>query len=127
MKMIRAQRGLSYWGVMFAVILFVIVVKAATATWPVYWDNKVINEVITERLKVTDVNTSPEAFKSGVNEQFDMNNIRDLKFDDIAQVHAEGGLVVDVDYQVHRPFMGNVDLLISFKKRFEQKAIKSGE
>lgn len=127
MKMIGAQRGLSYWGVMFGVILFVIVIKAATATWPVYWDNQIINQVVTERLKVVDDKTSPELFKNGVAEQFDMNNIRDLNFKDIAQVYSEGGLVVEVDYEVRRPFIGNVDLVLSFKKRFDQKAIKAGE
>lgn len=127
MKMIRAQRGLSYWGVMFGVILFVIVIKAATATWPVYWDNRIVNEIITERLKTVDSNTSPELFKNGVDEQFAINNIRDLKFKDMAQIYSEGGLVVEVDYEVRRPFIGNVDLVISFKKKFDQRVIKSGE
>lgn len=127
MKMIGAQRGLSYWGVMFGVILFVIVVKAATATWPVYWDNRIVNEIVIERLKAVDNKTSPELFKSGVIEQFGINSINDLNFKDMAQVYSEGGLIVEVDYEVRRPFIGNIDLVMSFKKRFDQKAIKAGE
>ena len=127
MSTLQSQRGVSYWAVMFGIMLFVLVVKAALAMWPVYWDNKVINDIIVERLKVSDDKTSPDKLEQNISEQFDMNNIKDLKVKDIAQIYSEGALVVETEYEVRRPFIGNVDLVMSFKKRFDQKAIKSGE
>ncbi len=127
MKSMHAQRGLSYWGVMFGILFLVFIVKAATVTWPVYWDNQVINQIITERLKVMDEKTTPEQFKKGANEQFGMNNIRDLKFVDIAKVTSNGALIVETDYEVRQPFIANVDIVMSFKKKFDQRVVKSGE
>ena len=127
MKSLKAQRGLSYWGVMFGVMFLVLALKLTMAVWPVYWDNRIIDQTIVERLKVTDKSISPEEFKRGVNEQFNMNNIRDLTFDDVAKTYSEGGLIVQVEYEVRRPFIANIDLVMSFKKKFDQRAIKSGE
>lgn len=127
MKTMHSQRGMSYWAVMFGIILVVMMAKGAMAVWPAYWDNRIINDIITERLKVMDEKTPPDQLKRSVSEQFDMNNIRDLKFDDIAQVYSEGSLVVETDYEIRRPFIGNIDIVVSFKKRFDQKAVRSGE
>lgn len=127
MKSMNAQRGMSYWSVMFGIVLLILVVKTATTTWPVYWDNQLINQMITERLKSAPDNTSPEEFKKGMVEQFGMNNIHNLEFKNIARVTLDNGLIVETDYEVREPFIANVDLVMSFKKRFDQKAIKSGE
>lgn len=127
MKTLQSQRGVSYWAVMFGIILAVLLVKAAMAVWPVYWDDKIINDVIIERLSVSNSQTSPDEFKKQVAGQFTINSLRDIKFEDIAQVHADGGLIVETDYEVRRPFIANIDLVMSFKKRFDQKAIQSGE
>ena len=37
-----------------------------------------------------------------------------------------GELVVQLDYEVRKNFMGNVDLVMSFEKQFDQRAIKAG-
>ena len=127
MKSLRAQRGLSYWGVMFGVMFLVLALKLTMAVWPVYWDNRIIDQTIVERLKASDSGISPDDFMRRVNEQLTMNNIRDLTFEDIAKTYSEGGLIVQVEYEVRRPFIANIDLVMSFKKKFDQRAIKSGE
>ncbi len=127
MKSIHAQRGMSYWGVMFGILFAVFLVKASLATWPVYWDNRLINQVITERLKELDDKTSPEEFKRGVNDQLKMNGIRDLNIDDIAKINTTGALYVETDYEIREPFIANIDIVISFKRKFDQRVIKAGE
>ncbi len=125
MMNIRAQRGVSYWGVMFGIMLAVLVIKAALVTWPAYWDNRLINTTIEERLKNSN-DTNPAAFMSALEQQFSLNNLRDIKAKDIMQVSYNGGLVVDTDYEVRKNFIANIDMVISFKKHFDQRTIKAG-
>lgn len=127
MMNIRAQRGVSYWGVMFGIMLAVLVVKAALITWPAYWDNKLINESINEKLR-SSTSADPAQFVKDIEGQLSRNNIRDLKPTDIMKVSTDNSnLIVDTDYEVRQKYLGNVDLVISFKKRFDQRAIKAGE
>lgn len=122
----RAQRGMSYWSVMFGLMLGVLVIKAALITWPAYWDNRLINDSITEKLRSSS-NADPARFLTELESQLSRNNIRDVKPKDIMQVSTDNSnLIVDTNYEVRQKFMGNMDLVISFKKRFDQRTIKAG-
>lgn len=122
----KAQRGASYWGIMVGIMLAVLVIKAALITWPAYWDNRLINASIEERLKAS-TSSDPAKFVQDLEQQFSLNNLRDVKAKDIMKVSNSGGeLVVQLDYEVRKNFMGNVDLVMSFEKQFDQRAIKAG-
>lgn len=121
----KAQRGASYWSIMFGVMLVVIIGKAIIITWPAYWDNRLINASIEERLK-TSTDNSPEKFVSELQQQFTLNNLRDLDPKDIMKVSNSGGeLVVQTDYEVRKKFIANIDLIMSFEKQFDQRAVKA--
>ena len=125
MMNINAQRGVSYWGVMVGILLGVLLIKAALVTWPAYWDNRLINATIEERLRnSTDAN--PATFLAALDQQFNLNNLRDISAKDIVKVSSNGELVVDTDYEVRKNFIANVDLVIAFKKHFDQRLIKAG-
>jgi hypothetical protein len=122
------QRGASYWAVMIAILLAVLFLKGALVSWPAYWDDYMINHAIKERLKVVDEKTTPVDFKNEMAQQLQMNNIRDLKVDDIMTVsNDKGHLQVDTDYEVRREFLANVDVVMKFKQAFDQQVIKTGE
>ncbi|XID75586.1 DUF4845 domain-containing protein [Alkanindiges sp. WGS2144] len=126
MMNIKAQRGVSYWSIMFGIMLAVLVVKAALVIWPAYWDNRLINTSIKERLKNAN-DANPEAFMKALEQQFSLNNLRDVQAKDIMQVsNGGGGLVVDTDYEVRKKFVANVDMVVVFKKQFDQRLIKAG-
>ena len=121
----NAQRGASYWSIMFGVMLVVIIGKAILITWPAYGDNRLINASIEERLK-TSTDNSPEKFVSELQQQFSLNNLRDLDPKDIMKVSNSGGeLVVQTDYEVRKKFIANIDLIMSFEKQFDQRAVKA--
>ena len=125
MMNINAQRGVSYWGVMVGILLGVLLIKAALVTWPAYWDNRLINATIEERLRnSTDAN--PATFLAALDQQFNLNNLRDISAKDIVKISSNGELVVDTDYEVRKNFIANVDLVIAFKKHFDQRLIKAG-
>lgn len=122
----KAQRGASYWGIMIGIMLAVVVIKAALITWPAYWDNRLINASIEEKLR-NSTSSDPAKFVQDLEQQFNLNNLRDVKAKDIMKVsNSGGGLVVQVDYEVRKNFMGNVDLVVSFEKQFDQRALKAG-
>lgn len=127
MNSLYAQRGASYWGIMFGVMLAVLIIKAALVTWPAYWDDKLINDTITQRLKESETTTTPDKFKSDIGLQLERNNIRDLKVDDILKATNEGGLNIQTDYEVRKNFIANIDLVMKFQHKFDQRAIKTGE
>lgn len=121
---LKAQRGASYWGIMVGVLLAIVAVKAALIIWPAYWDNRLINASIEERLK-TSTSSEPAQFMQDLEQQFNLNNLRDVQASDIMTVSNSGGaLVVQVDYEVRKNFMGNVDLVVAFEKQFDQRALK---
>lgn len=122
----KAQRGASYWGIMIGLMLAVVVIKAALITWPAYWDNRLINASIEEKLRTSN-SSDPAKFVQELEQQFSLNNLRDVKAKDIMKVsNSGGGLVVQVDYEVRKNFMANVDLVVSFEKQFDQRALKAG-
>ncbi|ERP95109.1 signal peptide protein [Acinetobacter sp. COS3] len=123
----KSQQGASYIAILFGVVLFAIAVKAAVAIWPAYWDDKIIDTQIQGVLKDSPENITPSKFEKQMNQRLDMNGIRDLYFKDIAQVTYKDDLIVKKKYEVRKPFMLNISLVMTFEKTFDQKSAKQAE
>ncbi len=121
------QRGASYLGIFFAIILFALTAKIAVAVWPAYWDDRIINSQIEEALATLPKDTTQNKFKQDLSQRLEMNNIRDIKVDDILQVTNTAGLAVKKDYEVRKPFLMNMSLLMTFQKDFDQRSVSTGE
>lgn len=123
----KSQQGASYIAILFGVILFAIAVKAAIAIWPAYWNDKIVDTQIQELLKDSSNGVTPAKFTAQMDQRLDMNNIRDLHFKDIAQVTYKDDLVVKKKYEVRKPFMLNISLVMNFEKTFDQKSAKQAQ
>lgn len=123
----KSQQGASYIAILFGVILFAIAVKAAVAIWPVYWDDKIIDTQIKGLLKDSPENISPTKFYNQMDQRLEMNNVREIHFKDIALVTYKNDLLVKKKYEVRKPFMFNVSLVMTFEKTFDQKSAKQAE
>ncbi|OTG68122.1 DUF4845 domain-containing protein [Acinetobacter sp. ANC 4470] len=121
----KDQQGASYIGILIAIIGFAFLVKIAIAVWGPYWDDRVVDGQIAELLKNSPANTDPSKFVSQMSQRFDMNGIRDLKFDEIAQVTNVEGLQVKKDYEIRKPFLLNIDLVLKFEKNFDQRSVQT--
>lgn len=64
-------------------------------------------------------------FSSQMNQSLSMNGIRDFNFDDIARVTNEQGLKVTKQYEVRKPFLLNISLVLTFEKGFDQRSVQS--
>ncbi|ENU19075.1 hypothetical protein F994_01930 [Acinetobacter bohemicus ANC 3994] len=121
----KNQQGASYIGILVAIIGFAFLAKIVIAVWAPYWDDRVIDGQIAELLQNSPKNISPSEFESKIEQRFDMNGIRDIKFKDIAQVMNTDGLQVKKDYEIRKPFLLNIDLVLKFEKSFDQRSVQT--
>ncbi|KQC99162.1 DUF4845 domain-containing protein [Acinetobacter soli] len=121
----KSQWGASYLGVFLGIIVFALVLKAAVAVAPVYWDDRIINNQIDALMRESPRNIAVDKFVTQMNQRLDMNSVRDVRFNEIAKVTNKGGLRVSKQYEVRRPFLFNIDLVIKFEKNFEQNAVQA--
>ncbi len=121
----KNQQGASYIGILVAIIGFAFLAKIVIAVWAPYWDDRVIDGQIAELLQNSPKNISPSEFESKIEQRFDMNGIRDIKFKDIAQVMNADGLQVKKDYEIRKPFLLNIDLVLKFEKSFDQRSVQT--
>ncbi len=121
----KAQQGTSYLAILFGVVIFAIAAKAVLAVWPAYWDGRVINNQITELMQQSSADITPQKFMTQMDQRLEMNNIRDLHFKEIAEVFNESGLIVKKKYEVRKPFLLNIDLVLTFEKSFDKTSVQT--
>ena len=121
----KAQQGTSYLAILFGVVIFAIAVKAVLAVWPAYWDDRVINNHITELMQQSSADIKPQKFMTQMDQRMEMNNIRDLHFKEIAEVFNQPSLTVKKKYEVRKPFLLNIDLVLTFEKSFDKTSVQA--
>ncbi len=121
----KAQQGTSYLAILFGVVIFAIAVKAVLAVWPAYWDDRVINNQITELMQQSSADITPQKFMTQMDQRLEMNNIRDLHFKEIAEVFNQPSLTVKKKYEARKPFLLNIDLVLTFEKSFDKTSVQA--
>jgi hypothetical protein len=121
----KNQQGASYIAILIAIIGFAFLAKIAIAVWGPYWDDRVVDGQITELMQSSPKNIAPSEFEKQMGQRFDMNGIRDIKFQDIAQVMNTDGLQVKKEYEIRKPFLLNIDLVLKFEKSFDQRSVQT--
>lgn len=121
----NTQRGASYTAILLGVIVAAFGLKVLVASWQPYWDDRLINQLIEEQVAISLKATTPQQFASTMGQKFSMNNIRDIEFKDIATVKSKQGLQVTKKYEVRKPFLFNIDLVLTFEKSFDQRSVQS--
>lgn len=112
-----SQRGFSYVGLLTLIAVLGVLLKVVSAVGPAYYDNYTIDKIIISLFRDGRANSVAD-FKRGLSDRFQINNIRDKSPDDFEYEFADKMLTVNVDYEVRQPFMGNVDLIMTFKKTY---------
>lgn len=121
----KNQLGASYIGILFIIIAAALVAKILIAVWPAYWDDRMIDGQITELMQQSPNDLSPQKFVAQMGPRLEMNNIRDIKFQDVAQVLNTSGLQVKKKYEVRKPFLLNIDLVLKFEKDFDKNSVQA--
>ncbi|MDM1274713.1 DUF4845 domain-containing protein [Acinetobacter indicus] len=121
----RYQQGASYIAILVAIIGFAFMAKIAVAVWGPYFDDRMLDNQIKEQLIHGPKNLSPQKFIGEMDKRLSMNNIRDIKFADVAQVTNVDGLQVKKDYEIRKPFLLNIDIVMKFEKSFDQSSVQA--
>lgn len=121
----RHQKGASYIAILFAVIGIAFIIKIAVAVWGPYLDDRLINNQIEEQLLNGQKNLAPAKFVQEMDRRLSMNNVSEVKFADIAQVTNVSGIQVNKDYEIRKPFLLNIDIVLKFEKRFDQSSVQA--
>ncbi len=121
----KNQQGASYIATLITVIGIAVFLKIAIAVWGPYVDDRLIDTQITELMKDSPESTTPEQFAQQMSQRLEMNGVRDVKFNDIAQVTNANGLRVKKEYEVRKPFLLNIDLVLKFEKSFDQRSVQT--
>ena len=121
----RHQQGASYIAILIAIIGFAFMVKVAVAVWEPYFDDRMLDNQIEEQLLNGPKNLSPQKFIGEMDKRLSMNNIRDIQFADVAQVTNVDGLEVKKEYEIRKPFLLNIDIVMKFEKSFDQSSVQA--
>ncbi len=121
----RHQRGASYIAVLIAVAGFAFLAKIIVTVWSPYFDDRMINDQIAEEIRNSPKNITPMQFANKMNQRFSMNGLLQTRFEDVAQVNVDNGLQVKTNYEVRKPFVLNIDLVLKFEKNFDQNSVKT--
>ena len=119
MKIIKKQQGVTMITIALGLVLLAFFVLIAVTVWPVYMENFNVNSHL-DRLqndsKVKSM-TKMELVKT-LEKRFGIDDVKSVGREDITVTGEPGsGYEIEVDYEVRKEFMGNVDLVIYFNRK----------
>ncbi|OEY98034.1 DUF4845 domain-containing protein [Acinetobacter qingfengensis] len=124
--MLKKQRGVSYIGIFIGILLAALALKIMIAIWPAYWDDRIINSEIEKSLQNLSKTKNSERFKQDLISRLSINNIQDIDLDKVLNVDDSDGITIKKDYEVRKHFIGNIDLVLTFKQNFSTQGSTSG-
>ncbi|MFT0213144.1 DUF4845 domain-containing protein [Pseudomonas sp. F1_0610] len=122
MKTIKQQKGATLWGTLFVLAVVGFFAMVTVKLVPFYMDNLSIEKIIKGAEKISKEGSpidTVDAFYTYVEKSLPLNNIRDLKVDDIMKVEQVGGeFVVKLDYERKTPLVKNIGVVMTFNQEY---------
>ena len=123
MKSIHRQRGMTPVGWVLVFLLIAFFALVALRLIPIYLESFSVGSVISD-LKdepgISDKTT--REITTLINKRFDINSITNVGTDDIYVEKSGGTMTISAEYEVRKPMLGNVDIVVSFNKSVEVPA-----
>jgi len=123
MKIIKRQQGATGITIAMGLVLLAFFVLIVLTVWPVYLENFNVNshlDRLAEDPKAKSM-TKLELVKT-LEKRFGVDDVKSVKREDITITGAPGeGYDVQVEYEVRKELMGNVDLVIYFDRTISIK------
>lgn len=113
------QRGMGYIGFMILALIVGFIIKVITVAGGPYLDYYYIGRSVKAALKENQANNiSISDLKTALSTQFQVNNITDQAPGDLTYVKEGTKFTVTVNYEIRKPFIGNVDVVFVFKNTY---------
>jgi hypothetical protein len=123
MKIIKKQQGVTMISIAMGLVLLAFFVTIAVTIWPVYMENFSVNSHLSRMAEDSKAKsmTKAEILKT-LQKRFGVDDVKSVMPEDIIINGEPGqGYEIEVDYEVRKNLMGNVDIVISFNKVVEVK------
>ncbi|HBA35999.1 MAG TPA: hypothetical protein DCZ12_17885 [Gammaproteobacteria bacterium] len=114
----QAGLGLIAWIIVIAFAAAII--TTGIRVLPVYIDHMAVKDIINDLQRdSSNQNISKREIRLQLHKRFKTNSLWDLDPDQIIKVikDKERGLIFHVQYEVRKPVVGNVDLIVSFDEK----------
>lgn len=114
------QRGMGLVGWMLSLIVFGFVVLVSLKLIPVYIDGYKVSSSMESLRSDTEPATSLAEVRARLLKRLDINMVDTVTARDISlRRDANNEVAVNVNYEVRKPLLGNIDVVISFDKTTE--------
>ena len=118
MRSLRGQRGLSTVGWIAILLLVGFASTAAIRIAPAYLDYyAVVSSAQAAQERGARDNLSAAGVREAVRRNMQVNDVDDLGYDIVKLKQTAGGIELLIDYEVRRPLVGNMDIVLKFNRR----------
>jgi len=113
------QRGMSMWGLLGVLIVIGFVLLLAVRLAPVYMDYWSVASIAESVQADADPDEPMNEVWDKVRTRFGLNSLHDMKPREVLTIRrGDAGLEVRVDYEVRRPMLYNIDMIVTFDRTF---------
>ncbi len=116
------QRGMGYMGYMILALVLGLLIKIVTVAGGPYLDYYYIGHSVKAVLKENEnSNVSIADLKVAMSTQFQVNGVTDQSPGDLTYVKEGNKFTITVNYEVRKPFLGNIDAVFVFKNTYSSE------
>lgn len=117
----KKQQGMTIPSLLVVGLIGILLVKAAFAVVPMYWDDRMLTTVLNKLAESRDERTqSPQALKKVIGERLSSNHLA-IPMDKLDIGQTDGRLVMKWDYERRANWIGNIDVVARFHQQKEFK------
>jgi len=122
MKNIKSQNGMT--GIAWMIVIFLLGFFAyiVMLLFPIYLENNNVKSIIGDLADSNEKFSSAAKLRRIIKKRFDINMTTSITAADVDISRDANVFLVNIDYEVREPFIGNIDLLITFKSEVEVPA-----
>lgn len=110
----RQQQGITTFGWLLVVVLIAFFAMLAIRLVPIYLEYFNVRSAMNGLESAPEVGTTSREVRAALMKRLDINRVAHVQQDDVTVEPREEAYVVNVNYDVRVPFVGNIDLLVSF-------------
>ncbi|HEY8568969.1 DUF4845 domain-containing protein [Microbulbifer sp.] len=117
-RLLRAQRGMSYWGWLFVIAVFGFGLTVVSKLGPGYIDAHFVEEglqSLSENGNIREMSNSE--IKRELDRYFTINNVRGEPTKAVKIIRGADSTLVSINYELRQPLFHNVDVVMKFDKQ----------
>lgn len=117
-RLLRAQRGMSYWGWLFVIAVFGFGLSIVSKLGPAYIDAHFVEEGLQTLSQSSGIREmSNTEIKRELDRYFTINNVRGEPTQAVKIIRGADSTLVSINYELRQPLFHNVDVVMKFDKQ----------